>query len=387
MAERARGIEEKLSDALHERLTQRFVDRRTSVLLKDLGRKGGVDEHPVIVDEQGEVSVGSYAIGKLQGFRFEVDPTAKHADRKMLLATAERRLSGEYEKRAAALVADGDDHFSLRTEPPLAPAILWRGHEVAKLVPGKNLLSPRVQLDRRIDSVSERGRNAVIERLKTWVAHQVERHLAPLRQAGMAGHDSAAPPAFRAVLAMLVDEGGLIPREPVAKPLEGLDREHRRKLHGLGIRIGALDLFMPAVLKPEAMRWRAALRAAAAGEPMPWLPAPGTVVLPANGDVAVTARLGFRRVGPQLLRVDMAERLAAHAHEARTGKQEAVVNDALVTSLGLTPDAVTRLMRDVGFRAEGEERAWVWRGRGRRRKPDVGPISPAFAALAGLARG
>lgn len=387
MAERARGIEEKLSDALHERLTQRFVDRRTSVLLKDLGRKGGVDEHPVIVDEQGEVSVGSYAIGKLQGFRFEVDPTAKHADRKMLLATAERRLAGEYEKRAAALIADTDDHFSLRTEAPLPPAILWRGHEVAKLVAGKNLLSPRVQLDRRIDGVSERGRNAVIERLKTWVAHQVERHLGPLRQAGMAGHDAAAPPALRAVLAMLVDEGGLIPREGVAKPLEALDREHRRKLHLLGIRIGALDLFMPAVLKPAAMRWRAALRAAAAGAPMPWLPPPGSVVLPANGDVSTTARLGFRRIGPQLLRVDMAERIAAHAHEARAGKQEAVVNDALVTSLGLTPDAVTKLMRDVGFRAEGDERAWVWRGRARRRKDSVGPISPAFAALAGLARG
>jgi ATP-dependent RNA helicase SUPV3L1/SUV3 len=186
---------------------------------------------------------------------------------------------------------------------------------------------------------------------------------------------------------MLVDEGGLIPREGVAKPLDALDREHRRKFHALGIRIGALDLFMPAVLKPEAMRWRAALRSAAAGAPMPWLPPPGSVVLPAKGDVSATARLGFRRIGPQLLRIDMAERIAAHAHEARSGRHERVVDDALVTSLGLSPDAVTKLMRDVGFRAEGDEGAWVWRGRARRRKDDTGPVSPAFAALAGLARG
>ena len=64
-----------------------------------------------------------------------------------------------------------------------------------------------------------------------------------------------------------------------------------------------------------------------------------------------------------------------------------MVDEALVTSLGLTPDAVTKLMRDVGFRAQGDERAWVWRGRGRRRERTVGPVSPAFAALAGLARG
>ena len=95
-----------------------------------------------------------------------VDPSARHADRKMLLATAERRLAGEYEKRAAALVADRDQHFTLRTEAGAPVAILWRGHEVAKLGPGKNLLSPRVNLDRRIDRVSEKGREAVILRLE-----------------------------------------------------------------------------------------------------------------------------------------------------------------------------------------------------------------------------
>ena len=156
MAERTMAVEEKLSDALHERLTQRFVDRRTAILMRDLGKKGA-SEFPVLIDAEGEVSVGSYAIGRLQGFAFEVDPAARHADRKMLLATAERRLAGEYEKRAAALVADADDHFALRTEAGQPVAILWRGHEVARLGPGKNLLSPRLLLDRRIERVSERG--------------------------------------------------------------------------------------------------------------------------------------------------------------------------------------------------------------------------------------
>jgi ATP-dependent RNA helicase SUPV3L1/SUV3 len=385
MAERARGIEERLSDALHERLTQRFVDRRTSVLLKDLGQAGG-HEHPVTVDAEGEVSVGSYAIGRLTGFNFEVDPAARHADRKMLLAAAERRLGGEYEKRAASLIADTDDHFSLRTDAGLPPAILWRGHEVARMVPGKNLLSPRVQLDRRVDRVSAAGREAVIERLKLWVRAQVEKALEPLRRAGLAAQQPTTAPALRAILAMLVDDGGIIAREQVAKPLEALDKDQRRHLGRLGIKIGALDLFMPAALKPEAMRWRAALKAASSGLPMPALPMPGAVIVPASGDVAATVRLGFRQAGPQLLRVDMAVGLAAHAHEVRATKSDEVVNQALVTSLGLSPEALNRLMRDIGFRVEGEGRNWVWRGRGRRRV-DEGRSSPAFAALAGLPRG
>jgi len=271
MAERARAVEEKLSDALHERLTQRFVDRRTAVLMRDLGGKGA-NEFPVLVDEQGEVSVGSYAIGKLQGFHFEVDPTARHADRKMLLAAAERRLGGEFERRAAALVADTDDHLTLRTEPDKPVAILWRGHEVARLAPGKNLLSPRILLDRRIERLSERGRQAVTERLTGWIKARVEQHLGSLRRAGMAAQDRAAAAAVRSLLAMLVDEGGIIARSEVAKPLAMLDREQRRQVARLKVRIGALDLFMPEVLKPEAMRWRTALKAAAAGAASPALP-------------------------------------------------------------------------------------------------------------------
>jgi len=385
MAERTMTVEEKLSDALHERLTQRFVDRRTAVLMRDLGKKGA-GEFPVIVDAEGEVSVGSYAIGRLTGFAFEVDPAARHADRKMLLATAERRLAGEYEKRAAALVADSDDHFTLRTMAGEPVAILWRGHEVARLGPGKNLLSPRVLLDRRIERVSDKGREAVILRLKDWLRAGAEAVLAPLRTAGHAAQDPAAAPALRALLAMIVDEGGIVARETVAGALAALDKDQRRAVTRLGVRIGALDLFMPAVLKPEAMRWRAAFRAAAAGAAMPALPPQSSVVLPRPADPALLARLGFRAAGPQMIRVDMAERMAANAHEARAGGEP--VNLALVTSLGLQPETVARLMRDIGFRPGDDDRPWIWHGRERRRRPRAPkPESPHFAALAGLKRG
>ena len=385
MARRAGAVEEKLSDALHERLTQRFVDRRTSVLMRDVGGKGAA-EFPVIVDEQGEVSVGSYPIGRLQGFHFEVDPAARLADRKMLLATAERRLGGEFEKRAAALVADTDDNFSLRTEAGSPVAVLWRWHEVARLGPGKNLLSPRVVLDRRLERLSARGREAATERLQLWVRHQLERFLGHLRVAGMAAQDPKAPPAVRSILAMLVDEGGIIARGAVAKPLSTLDREHRRAITRLHVRIGALDLFMPEVLKPEAMRWRTALRCAAAGGEMPALPPPASVVLPTPGDDerALLSRLGFRLLGPQMLRVDLVERFARHAHQARSGKQASVVDEPLATSLGLQPQAVARLLKEIGFRPSSGEAGWVWRGRARRREQAPADPSHAFAALAEL---
>jgi ATP-dependent RNA helicase SUPV3L1/SUV3 len=110
---------------------------------------------------------------------------------------------------------------------------------------------------------------------------------------------------------------------------------------------------------------------------------------PAGGEMAHLQRLGFRALGPQMLRVDLAERLARHAHEARGAKDRRVVDQALATSLGLQPQAVAKLMRDLGFRAPESGGEWVWRGpnRPRRREGRAADPTHAFAALAELRRG
>jgi ATP-dependent RNA helicase SUPV3L1/SUV3 len=247
-----------------------------------------------------------------------------------------------------------------------------------------------VALDRRLERLSATARDTVVERLERWLRGEVERVLGGLRSAGRAARDPQASAEVRSILAMLVDEGGIIARDLVAKPLASLDRDQRRSVTRLGIRIGALDLFMPEILKPEARRWRTALRSAAAGEDMPELPPEASVVLPAtaaDGARLLLTRLGFRTLGPQLLRVDLVERLARHAHEARAGKRAAPVDEALTTSLGLRPEAVARLMRDLGFRPSADTASWVWRGRGRKRPEAAKPGSAAFAALAELRRG
>jgi ATP-dependent RNA helicase SUPV3L1/SUV3 len=137
------------------------------------------------------------------------------------------------------------------------------------------------------------------------------------------------------------------------------------------------------------MRWRTALRAAAAGAAMPELPPQSSVVLatPADERRALLTRLGYRALGPQMLRVDLVERLATHAHEARAGKQATVVDETLATSLGLQPQAIARLMKDIGFRPAATPAGWIWKGRGdTRQQVQVAP-GHAFAALAGLNRG
>jgi len=385
-AARTRDVEARLSDALHERLTQRFVDRRTAVLVRDIGARGA-DALPVTVAADGEVSVGPEPIGHLSGFEFRVDPTARLADKRLLLAAAERRLGDELDRRAGALVSADDEAFAL-VEDDGQLAIAWTegGHLLARLSPGRSLLEPAVRTTRALDRLSAHRRAALRARLERWVEAEVACHLAPLKALSRAATDRSATAGVRALAAMLVDAGGVLPRKAMTAQLAQLDKADRHALHRLKVRLGALDLFVPALLKPAAQRWRAALHAIRTGQSMPRLPADGAATLGGDADPR-GATLAFRRFGQRWIRVDLADRLATHAHLFRQSGQGEAVDAALVTSLGLDADTLARLMAEIGFVPAGE--SWAWRGNRRPRpvRRDKGPKpGNAFAELAKLKR-
>ena len=382
--ERTGAVEARLSDALHDRLTQRFVDRRTAVLVRDIGARGA-DALPVTVAADGEVSVGPEPIGHLAGFEFTVDPNARLADKRLLLAAAERRLGEELDRRARALAEAPDSEFALLTDAGTEVAVGWNGHRLARLAPGRSLTEPALRTARPLDRLSAPVRAALRARLERWLEALAARHLGDLARLGRASSDPVHSPTVRALTAMLADAGGTLPRKALAAPIGQLTKGDRAALFRLRVRLGALDAFLPALLKPEAQRWRAALIAVRSGGPMPRLPAPGAGVLDGSADPR-GAVLAYRRLGAAWLRIDLADRLAAHAHKVRAAQGNDPVDRPLATSLGLDEPTLAILMDHVGFRPEGD--AWKWRGQ--RRRPDDRPSAPrpgnAFAALAGLKR-
>jgi ATP-dependent RNA helicase SUPV3L1/SUV3 len=379
-AERTREVEARLSDALHERLTQRFVDRRTAVLVRDIGARGS-DALPVTVAADGEVSVGPEPIGHLSGFDFRVDPNARLADKRLLLAAAERRLGDELDRRAKALVGAEDHSFELTVEEASGLAVSWEGHVLARLAPGRSLLEPALRTARALDRLSAPTRAALRERLEAWLDAKIDRHLRPLKQLAAAASDPASSPGVRALAAMLTDAGGTLPRKAALSAIAHLQQADRQALHDLRVRLGPLDVFLPLLLKPTAQQWRAALLAVKQGQTMPALPSPGAATLTADADPRGAA-LAYRRLGATWIRIDLADRLASHARKVRSAGGEDPVDQALATSIGLSEDALSRLMNEIGFTRAGE--AWKWRG-GRGPRPDRrAPSSHAFAELAKL---
>jgi ATP-dependent RNA helicase SUPV3L1/SUV3 len=383
MAARARAAEARLSDALHQKLTERFVNRRTAVLMKAMGKDAGLLS--VSLEPDGRVLVEGQHIGHLEGFRFVLDASADSEERRLMLAAAEKHLPELLARRAQDFVAH--ELGELRIEG----GAIRRGEQVvASLEPGKAATRPRLALARELAGLERQQRALLAEALERWLEAQLT-PLAPLRALEAASEDLAAGSEVRALLLTLIAQGGTVERE--AAGLAIIPKERRPLLRRLGVTIGALDVFAPALLKPAPRR----LLQAIGVDRRPLREGMEAVIEGPQGHRGELPA-GYRRAGRQAIRVDMAEKLFRAAHERRgatngggANGRHFQVDTALATSMGLLPENFERLMRDAGFRA-GEQpalaesafgppapRQWSWRpprrdgsppatGRGRERR-------------------
>jgi ATP-dependent RNA helicase SUPV3L1/SUV3 len=367
--ERARGIEDRLSDALHERITQRFVDRRSAFLVRHLA---SARELLASVDKEGAVAVEGTHVGRLDGFRFVPDAAEGEAMRTLLTA-ANRVLRGEVAARSRRLAVEEDEAFALNGEGRL----LWRGSAVGRLAAGETVLAPRVEV-RGGDFLEGESRERVRQRLQLFVRNEVERRLTPLFAMQALRLEGAA----RGLVYQLVDALGCVPTDQVAGLLGGLDAASRRALGRAGIRFGTESLYVEPLLRPESMPFRALLWAVRHGRTVPPVPGArrqGRAVkrdpdLPASFYLAI----GWRPVDGLALRPDRLERLAAAVRgKARNGPFAA--DAALAAIAGVAPGALRGVFLALGYRAVIEGGSEVFIGGPRRRRPQQ-PARPPRAS-------
>ncbi|MBW8640605.1 helicase [Hoeflea sp. WL0058] len=366
--EKTREIEDRLSDALHERLTKRFVDRRTSVLMKRL-RENAMLEAEIGVD--GDVFVEGHHVGQLSGFRFTPDSSAEGPDQKAVLAAAQKSLAIEFEARAARLHASGNHDFALGSDG----TVRWLGDPVARLASSDSILAPRIIL-LADDQLSGQGRDVVTARIERFVHHHISTILKPLDDLAKAEdlEGLAKGLAFR-----IVEGLGVLFRRDVADDVKALDQEARGSLRRYGVRFGAYHVFMPALLKPApaeiiTMLW--ALRnegfdKPGYGEIAAALAAGRTsIVTDAEYQRDFYRLAGFRYLGKRAVRIDILERLSdlirpllqwspgngAPPEGAYDGRRF-TTTPAMLSILGATPDDMEEILKGLGYRSEAVEPA------------------------------
>ena len=365
MAARARGVEARLSDALHARLTERFVNRRTAILMKSLGQDGV--QLPVELGASGQITVEGEVIGQLDGFRFSVDPSAGAQDRKMLLAAGEKALPGLLAKRAEWLLAEGLDELAIG-----GGAIRWQERNLARIEMADDYASVRLEFTRDVTMLPDAARTKLESGLQAWLAPHLE-VLEPLRKLAEAARDPEAGSEARALLYTLIARHGMVARENAG--LEHLPKELRPYLRKLGVTFGALDVFAAALLKPAPRKLLHDLNI----DKRPCEEA----MLPVLAEERVkqgTLPAGYRLAGSQAIRIDLAEKIVRAAFTARAKAGDArdarfAIDEALGVSIGLESDNLRRLLGSAGFRfhkspalAEGfigppSPDLWTWRPR------------------------
>ena len=236
-----REVENKLSDALHERLTERFVDRRTSVLMRRLRENTMLNTE---IGKTGEVIVEGHVIGRLDGFTFAPEAAEAGSDAKALQATAQKALAGEIDARAEKLSAAPDDQFVLTSDG----TIRWTGDAVAKLMAADDALHPRIRIisDERLNGAP---REAVQTRLDLWLKTHIEKLLGPLFDLHKAEDITGIA---RGIAFQLIEALGVLERSKIAAEMKDLDQPSRATLRKYGVRFGAYHIYFPALLKPAA---------------------------------------------------------------------------------------------------------------------------------------
>ncbi|QQS14730.1 MAG: hypothetical protein IPK81_11585 [Rhodospirillales bacterium] len=313
--ERARAIEDKLSDALHQRLTQRFVDRRTALLVRKLKEP---EDLMTGVTETGEISVEGETLGRLEGFRFVPEAASSEgADQKTAATAAMRALRQEMPARLERFAACGDVEIGLDAQL----RITWKGGAIARLLPGADALSPKVE-PLSSDLLDGPGREIVRKRCADWLEASIKKSLPDLMQARAAELSGPA----RGLVFQLGEALGAMQRAPVEAQIAAMNDEDRKALARAGVRVGVYTVYIPTMLKPGAIRVRALLWAIARGrDAIPALPSEGrtSVALTPEMDRDFLASVGYLTLGDRAIRADMVERLAWMARTAVRNSREA----------------------------------------------------------------
>jgi len=345
-----RALEDRLSDALHERLTQRFVDRRTSVLLRRLKQKEALLAE---VNENGEVTVEGEFVGKLEGFRFKQDKETTAQEAKTIKSASLQALLPHFNLRADRLYNAPDTEIDFTEQGGL----MWGDQAVGKLITGDDIMHPKVAA-----FVDGEAGTEVLNKVERRLQHFVDRKISLLFEPLVnLQKDEELTGLAKGFGFQLFESLGILRRQNVLAEVKSLDQDARSLLRKHGVRFGQFTVFMPLLLKPAPTRLRLVLWALSKNlDEFPEAPPPGLVTVPVSTEAPeqYDDMSGYRNAGDRAIRIDMLERLAdlLRAEDSRNGFE---ANADMLSITGMTQEQFANLMEGLGYSAEKGEREKV----------------------------
>ena len=363
----SRGVEDRLSDALHAKLMGKFVDRKTSALLR---RLAGKEDIVADIEDNGDILVEGEYMGRLNGLHVERDPRLKGAPAGTARAAVEKAVGEALRQRAQEIAGAADDAFTLSETGD----IIWQNAPIGRLEIAASrdenrlaYLTPHAPL-LADETLTGEARQRAEARLSDWLRAKIAADLAPLKALEAAeGLQGLA----RGLAFQLIENKGSLPRREIADMLSKLTQDLRGQLRKLGVRFGFYNVFMPALLKPAPARLLALVSLIDANRQTdtPRDIAASLESLPAAG-LTSCARAplpfwlyraaGFYTTKNRAIRLDMLERLAELIRPALEASKAAhghgfQASEAMMSIMGCGADELAEILTALGYEAHQAE--------------------------------
>ena len=371
--EKTRQIEDELSDALHQALTARFVDKRTTALLAGLNKDVALVTE---IDTEGEITVEGHVVGRLKGLSFEPASTARTLEGRAVRGAAASALKPILARRLSEITTAPDTAFAL-TE---AGGVLYAGELIARLVKGPDWLTPRAELIGGEDA-EDAQLEAALKRVSEWIGAEIARRLPT--HFGLR-HGEAAKPLeglARGIAFRIVESGAAVDLRQ-DDPGHRIEAAQREALRAAGIRAGRVAAHAPDAQKPAPQKLIASLRTVFDDDVMPIAPeGAGSFGLDGTWPDAALLAQGYLRFGRRAVRADLAERLGWEISKRRkeAGKNLFALPAELASVVSCPGDDFPGVVKGFGLvPAEkdpetGAPTLWRYGGRG---PSERGPRAP-----------
>ncbi len=341
--ERTREIEDSLSDALHEALTARFVDRRTTALLASLKKE---DALVTELTPEGDVRVEGHVVGRLKGLTFEPVLDARTLEGKAVRNAAQAAVRPLILERLSLITGAPDESFKLNDEGEIE----YIGSSVARLVKGAAWMSPRVEIVGAAE-VDPNEREPARQRLEAWALAEIARILPAHAKLANEKAGDALEGLARGIAFRVLESGAAVDLRQ-DDPSARLTPEQREALKGIGIRAGRVAAHVPDAQKPAAQRMIAILHAVQNGQPYPLAPeGAGSFPLDGTWPEEALAANGYLRFGRRAVRADLAERLGWEISKRRkdAGKNAFPIEIDLASVVSCPADDWPAVLKGFGL--------------------------------------
>lgn len=345
--ERTRDVEDRLSDALHQKLTNRFIDVKVSVLIRKISKKEQLV--PEFKDDGG-IEIEGQNIGKVEGFRFFRNLGSTPDEEKAFKEVTKTIIEPQFSLLANKMVKAPNKEFDITEQGGL----MWGEHAVGKLVKGADPYSPKINIF--VDKIaSEEVKQNVQSRLENYVEIRIKDELEQLLKLK---NDTTLEGDVRDFALKLCENFGILPRNKVSKEVANLDQEKRRLLRAYGVRFGQYSIFEFTSVKPYPTRLRLILWSLQKNfEEFPPSPPFGLTSLTQLPEApeGYFPICGFKNFGSLAIRVDILERLM-NLLRVEDSKNGFGPSSEMLSITGLSHELFSEFMKELGYKVFKEEK-------------------------------